>query len=50
MSAGDPTEEDQVCDEETDAQMEMNAGPGSLDGATELERQDTEKQTDQRQN
>ncbi len=49
VSARDPAEEDEVCDEETDAQMEVDAGPGSLDGAAELERQDTEKQTDQRQ-
>lgn len=43
VSAGDPAEEDEVCDEEAHAQMKMNAVSGSLDGATEPERQDTEK-------
>ncbi len=43
MSVGNSAEEDEVCDEERDAQMKMNAGPGSLDGAAEQECQDTEK-------
>ncbi len=50
MSTGDPAEKDEVCNEETDAQMKMNTVSGSLDGAAEQECQDTEKQTDQRQN
>lgn len=43
VSAGDPAEEDEVCDEEAHAQMKMNAVSGPLDGAAEPERQDTEK-------
>ncbi len=43
MSVGNSAEEDEVCDEERDAQMEVDAGSGSLDGAAEQECQDTEK-------
>lgn len=31
VSARDPAEEDEVCDEEADAQMEVDAVPGALD-------------------
>lgn len=50
VSAGDAAEEHKVGDEETHAQMEVDAVACSLYGAAEAEGQNTQKQTDQRQN
>lgn len=49
LCAGDAHKEDEVCDEESDAQVQVDGVARALDGAHQIKRQDADMEADQRQ-